>query len=416
MFFALNNVVKCAEATESYLDDLRNKTKELSKEGLKALFSALDFIKAELIAGCTTTHKIEDILLLFTQMNAAVEKPAEVIQSTSPSMPIQDWSPNVAKSGIGFVRVCPQLLEQSPDQMGEISIFRAILRAKYPNDGDITNLTERLNFLQNSILKMRMERIDAEFQKYTLLARDLAQSLNKKIKLTVQESAVEVDRIVIAALSEPMIHLLRNCADHGIEDSEQRVQMGKPAVGTIFLQAAQHPGIMETLNHEGTIVRVIDVDYLANLQLPESARIRTKSLNGLIALVADDSSFFRSLLLRYLSELGVSVITAVNGRDAYNTLLQMNPKPNFILSDLTMPEMNGLEFIQQMRSHREFAAIPALAVSTIRGRSEIAWALEVGFDDYEVKVNRESLIKKIQQITASHNARLFQDKSYSKAS
>jgi len=181
-------------------------------------------------------------------------------------------------------------------------------------------------------------------------------------------------------------------------------------------RTGEHPAIMETLNHDGTIVRVIDVDYLANLQLPESARVRTKSLNGLIALVADDSSFFRGLLVRYLTELGVSVTTAVNGRDAYNTLLQMNPKPDFILSDLTMPDMNGLEFIQQMRSHREFAEIPAIAVSTIRDRSEIARALEVGFNDYEVKVNRESLIKKIQQIMESHDARIFQEKNYSKAS
>jgi two-component system chemotaxis sensor kinase CheA len=786
MFFALSAVVNCAEATESYLDDLRNKRKELSKEGLSALFSALDFIKAELIAGCSTDHRIEDILLSFNRLDAEINRSESKSESASPMEAPQAWSPNIPKSGMGFVRVSPQLLEQSLDQMGEISIFKAILRAKYPNDSDITNLTERLNFLQNSILKMRMERVDTEFQKYTRLVRDLAQSLNKKIKLAVQESTVEVDRIVIAALSEPMIHLLRNCADHGIEDSERRVQLGKPAVGTIMLQAAQsggnviievsddgagidperlkahaisrgivtqseatslttqaaielifrpgftttdkatgisgrgvgmdsvrsaiegvggtiavasqqgkgtkftatfplslavskflcislagktyliyksaieeiisireaeaagklrksdsslyiqhreslipvidlahaigrprptgqhqfliltrhrnrfialqvdkfrsveelphkampqllgkssyfsgvtmtgkgelcpvidirriiqlsgihdgnddfgqekqkislkdstlniqesilrfeaapneifgisssfvseivrvnlssmqssgnarfievkgtfhrlifldshmpagpiannltqvtliilndrypipmavvanravgiasmghheaertgeHPAIMETLNHEGTIVRVIDVDYLANLQLPESARIRTKSLNGLIALVADDSSFFRGLLVRYLTELGVSVTTAVNGRDAYNTLLQMNPKPDFILSDLTMPDMNGLEFVQQMRSHREFADIPAIAVSTIRDRSEIARALEVGFNDYEVKVNRESLIKKIQQIMESHDARFFQEKNYSKAS
>ncbi len=99
--------------------------------------------------------------------------------------------------------------------------------------------------LQVAVMKTRMQPLDKIFGKYPRLVRDLARKLNKQIELVIEGGQTEVDKSVIEELGDPLIHLMRNSADHGIESPERRVAAGKPAQGTIRLMAGNAGGHVE---------------------------------------------------------------------------------------------------------------------------------------------------------------------------
>ena len=116
------------------------------------------------------------------------------------------------------------------------------------NSSGVTNsaVDEQIEYLESvttnlheSVMKVRMVPIESVLQKFPRMIRDLNKSLGKKMELTMTGEDTEMDRTVVDEIGDPLMHLLRNSADHGIETSEVRVQRGKPAVGQIFLHAYQ---------------------------------------------------------------------------------------------------------------------------------------------------------------------------------
>lgn len=93
--------------------------------------------------------------------------------------------------------------------------------------------------LQNAVMLTRMQPIGRLFSKYPRIVRDLARTLNKKIEIEMSGQETEIDKAMIEDLGDPLIHLIRNSADHGIEEASVRKQSGKNEVGTIFLSARQ---------------------------------------------------------------------------------------------------------------------------------------------------------------------------------
>lgn len=91
--------------------------------------------------------------------------------------------------------------------------------------------------LQNIVLKLRMVPIDTVFNRFPRMVRDLAKSLDKKIDLIISGAETELDRTVIDEIGDPLVHLLRNAVDHGIETLSDRVLAGKPETGTVHLKA-----------------------------------------------------------------------------------------------------------------------------------------------------------------------------------
>lgn len=91
--------------------------------------------------------------------------------------------------------------------------------------------------LQNIVLKLRMVPVDTVFNRFPRMVRDLARTLDKKIELMISGAETELDRTVIDEIGDPLVHLLRNSIDHGIESAEQRTQAGKPETGTVWLRA-----------------------------------------------------------------------------------------------------------------------------------------------------------------------------------
>ncbi|MCM3625929.1 chemotaxis protein CheA [Paenibacillus glycanilyticus] len=101
----------------------------------------------------------------------------------------------------------------------------------------VEHMTRVSSDLQNIVLKLRMVPVDSVFNRFPRMIRDLAKSLDKKIDLVITGADTELDRTVIDEIGDPLVHLLRNSVDHGIETVEERLAAGKPETGTIHLRA-----------------------------------------------------------------------------------------------------------------------------------------------------------------------------------
>lgn len=117
-----------------------------------------------------------------------------------------------------------------------------------------------INELQNNTIKMRMEPLNVIFNAFPRAVRDMAKALNKQVELVIQGDETELDRKMIEKLTDPMIHLLRNAIDHGIESPEEREKMGKPQRGLVRIRAsAEGSNIVILIQDDG---RGIDIDRI----------------------------------------------------------------------------------------------------------------------------------------------------------
>ncbi len=105
----------------------------------------------------------------------------------------------------------------------------------------VTSMDRTVSDLQVAVMKLRMQPVKRVFSKFPRIVRDLARKLGKKVQLIIEGEDTEIDRSILEKIEEPLIHLVRNALDHGIEPPEERVKKGKPEVGTIRL-FAYHEG------------------------------------------------------------------------------------------------------------------------------------------------------------------------------
>jgi two-component system, chemotaxis family, sensor kinase CheA len=120
------------------------------------------------------------------------------------------------------------------------------LETKYTDDPHVENLFETVSFLdlvtsdmQIAVMKMRMQPIKKVFSKFPRVVRDIAASLDKEVDLKISGEDTEVDKSVMEQIGDPLVHIIRNAIDHGIESTEVRRRMGKPEKGTISISASQ---------------------------------------------------------------------------------------------------------------------------------------------------------------------------------
>ena len=105
----------------------------------------------------------------------------------------------------------------------------------------VTSMDRTVSDLQIAVMKLRMQPVKRVFSKFPRIVRDLARKLGKKVQLIIEGEDTEIDRSILEKIEEPLIHLVRNALDHGIEPPEERIKKGKPEVGTIRL-FAYHEG------------------------------------------------------------------------------------------------------------------------------------------------------------------------------
>jgi two-component system chemotaxis sensor kinase CheA len=151
------------------------------------------------------------------------------------------------KRGSQTVRVDMRRLDELMNLVGELVINRTRLddigaahKLKDLNEA-LSRVSQISSSLQNVVMQVRMVPVEQVFDRFPRMVRDLSKKLNKKINLVVEGKETEMDRTVIDEIGDPMVHLIRNSIDHGIESPEDRVAKGKPEVGTITL-VARHEG------------------------------------------------------------------------------------------------------------------------------------------------------------------------------
>lgn len=158
--------------------------------------------------------------------------------------------------------------------------------------------------LQDGVMRARMQPIERVFAKLPRLVRDLAVELNKKIDLVLDGSDTELDRQLIEVLRDPLTHLIRNCADHGVESPLERLAAGKPEAGRIHVRASHEAGFL--------IVEVTDDGRGLNLE-----RIRAKAQALGLASAEDLAAMSDQEICRLIFEPGFSTaakVTNVSGR------------------------------------------------------------------------------------------------------
>ncbi|NUU95388.1 chemotaxis protein CheA [Marinitoga sp. 1135] len=166
------------------------------------------------------------------------------------------------------VRVDIEKLDQLMNLMAELVISRSRITEtlrKYEIkevDESLANLSRITLDLQNIVMKIRMIPIAFVFNRFPRLVRDTSKKLGKDVELIIEGEDTELDRTVVDEIGDPLVHLIRNSIDHGIEPVEERIKKGKPKVGTIKLSAwHEGDGVVISVEDDG---RGLDRDLIAN--------------------------------------------------------------------------------------------------------------------------------------------------------
>jgi len=169
---------------------------------------------------------------------APVPAPAPAPQAPAPARA-------AAPAAETTVRVDTTRLDALVNQAGELLLLRNRLLTLASRNGDdtLSSTVDELNRvaddLQNAVLGMRMQPVGRLFQRFPRIVRDLARQLGKDVDLVTEGEGTDLDRSLVEALADPMVHLIRNALDHGLEGPDERERSGKPRRGTVRLSAAQ---------------------------------------------------------------------------------------------------------------------------------------------------------------------------------
>ncbi len=224
------------------------------------------------------------------------------------------------------IRVDLERLDKLLNLVGEFVIDRTRfaqisqeLREKYPHDPLIMQLNEtnqifgrHMNEIQEVIMSVRMIPIGNTFNKYPRIVRDLARESGKEINLEISGQETELDKTLVEEIGDPLVHLIRNSVDHGIEPPEERVRVGKPRVGTIKLSA----------HHEGNHIVISISDDGRGID-PE--KIRAKAIER--GLIKEDDILTKKEILNLIFEPGFSTaekVTNISGRGVGMDVVKRN--------------------------------------------------------------------------------------------
>jgi two-component system, chemotaxis family, sensor kinase CheA len=222
------------------------------------------------------------------------------------SVEFQESASDANAAGRGRqIRVELRRLDALMKQVGELVVAKNRLTALSTEAGDpvLIELSGRISRLvggmQSEVLAARMTPVGEVFERFPRLVRDLSRGLDKRIRFDMEGEEIELDRSILDEIGDPLLHLIRNAADHGIESPDQRVAAGKPAEGRILLSATRERNTVALrVTDDG---RGIDRDRI--LAKAKREGIATEEVDTL----TDD------LLVRVLARPGFSTAQSVSG-------------------------------------------------------------------------------------------------------
>lgn len=225
--------------------------KELIGDG-KVDESVLAEIEADSTATTPVTTKVEatDKVATPVEVESVAEAPAVEIETKEP---VQEAAPATSATdgksiADSFVRVNVSVLDKIMNIVGELVLNRnqIVQFANNENNHEFTKLSQHLNVitseLQSEVMSTRMQPIGSILTKFERLVRDFARSSGKKINLRLSGQETELDKTLIEAIKDPLVHIIRNACDHGLETVAEREGNGKSATGTIMIKAYNESG------------------------------------------------------------------------------------------------------------------------------------------------------------------------------
>lgn len=208
------------------------------------------------------------------------------------------------------VRVDIDRLDKLMNLVGELVMHKGRLE-QIGNTHKVAELNETIEQidrittdLQSVVMKVRMVPIESVFNRFPRMVRDLAQSLDKEVEFLLEGKETELDRTVIDEIGDPLLHLLRNALDHGLESSQERVANGKPRQGNVILRA----------RHEGNNVYIDVEDDGAGIN-PE--KIAGKAIEKGLITAKEAENLSKEEIINLLFTSGFSTaanVTDVSGR------------------------------------------------------------------------------------------------------
>jgi two-component system chemotaxis sensor kinase CheA len=249
------------DATELYISWELTLTSDASEEDIREVFEwvedecKLEIIEVEptSVSNAIETHDSSDTrIAVATELSnvataLATDKSAIGIQSSEKT----DKNKAKSKQDLGSIRVGVDKVDSLINLMGELVITQSML-SELGNDFDISKLEklksgldqllQNTKELQESVMKIRMLPISFAFNRFPRLVHDLSLKTGKEINLVIRGEQTELDKTVMEQIGDPLVHLVRNAVDHGIESSDIRLANGKPKSGTITLDAYHQGG------------------------------------------------------------------------------------------------------------------------------------------------------------------------------
>ena len=343
-FLGLPRLEAVAHAGENVLGKIRDKVIIVSPDAISLVLQCIDSIKS--IIEYLSNHGEEPAgndRELIASLNAFAESSGKVA-ATPPSaasapVAVQEIQPahapgeahDLVKTAIAeglamteprekesqgggvqnqSIRVNIDVLENLMQMVGELVLTRNQLLQIVRNRNDsvftapLQHLSHITSELQEGIMKTRMQPISNAWSKFPRLIRDLSHELNKKIDLRMIGAETELDRQLLEMIKDPLTHMVRNSADHGLEGPEDRRKAGKNETGTITLSAY----------HEGghIIIEISDDGRGINI-----ARIKEKIITNDLATPAELAALSDQQVMQYIFRPGFSTaekITSISGR------------------------------------------------------------------------------------------------------
>lgn len=242
------------------------------------------------------------------------------IETLSASANEDTGAREIRSPGPATLRVNVDTIEHLMTMVSELVLTRNQLLeiARKQDDNGLKGPLQRLSLitaeLQDGVMKTRMQPIGNAWSKLPRIVRDLGAELGKRIELITEGADTELDRQILDLIKDPLIHMVRNCADHAIEQPAERRALGKPDHGTIRLAAY----------HEGGSVTIAVADDGRGLDIE---RIRRKAIRQGLATEAEIERMSDAQVSRFIFHPGFSTadsITAISGRGVGMDVVKVN--------------------------------------------------------------------------------------------
>ncbi len=256
-FIVFNTLEQFGEVIKSHpsAEDIEDENFDTSFELLYLTKLDAETIKRE-IMNISEVDYVDAVLVNIATMiqeakNQGLKEAEVVSERKMADIPQHEKSEESPKEGAAggktktskTVRVDIDRLDNLMNLVSELIIIKTRLEDLDSSESK-QNMSEAVEYLErittslhDAVMKVRMVPVERTFNRFPRMVRDLAKDLGKSIKLDMSGEETEVDRTVIDEIGDPLIHLIRNSIDHGIESMEQRVRIGKPESGTVALRA-----------------------------------------------------------------------------------------------------------------------------------------------------------------------------------